>query len=93
MLLLARLTHPRSWMPHFVTFVRLHLGLPATPTHCNINQCANVPVIPNGERQFSTRGQINQRHTAVKEAIHHFFQPLFTSGVSRYKPGLETHWN
>jgi len=26
----------------------------------------------------------------VKEVIHHFFQPLFTSGVSRYKPGLET---
>jgi len=89
--LLARLTHPRNRMPHFVTSVRLHLGLPVTPTHCNINQCANVPVIPNGEHQsFHARGQINRRHTAVKEVIHHFFQPLFTSGVSRYKPGLET---
>jgi len=92
--LLARLTHPRNRMPHFVTSVHLHLGLPVTPTHCNINQCANVPVIPNDEHQsFHARGQINRRHTAVKEVKHHFFQPLFTSGVSRYKTGLETQWN
>jgi len=49
--LLARLTHPRNRMPHFVTSVRLQLGLPVTSTHCNNNQCAYVPVIPNCEHQ------------------------------------------
>jgi hypothetical protein len=69
----------------FVTSVRSFLGIGVTSTICNIGNCNNVAVHPNGRIAIMQETDRLPRHTGVNDVIARSFSKLYANGSSQLR--------